>query len=239
MNHNIVNSLVHLAYPIDKLQSLKGNPQVSDIEAIMAVLTEFGQHNVITVNGTEEEGGYVVAGNHRLQAAKKLGWTHVAVAFVDEDAARSLARAVSDNRISELGHTDPYLLSQIMPTIMDDYYEVLDVLQWDDFEIAALQESTAVEPPEVKGYVAPEIRNDTEVRQSTIEGRSEKDLITTGAGNTDEKRNAVVQYTLVFDSPEQQARWHSFVRWLRSDPATEGETTAEKLMYFLESVADF
>jgi hypothetical protein len=50
---------------------------------------------------------------------------------------------------------------------------------------------------------------------------------------------AVVQYSLVFDSPEQQRRWYDFLRWMRSDAGVAGETTAEKLIDFLEQHADF
>lgn len=45
---------------------------------------------------------------------------------------------------------------------------------------------------------------------------------------------AVVQYTLVFDSPQQQSRWYDFIRWLRSDPGIDGSTTAERLMNFID-----
>jgi hypothetical protein len=46
-------------------------------------------------------------------------------------------------------------------------------------------------------------------------------------------QQAVVQFTLVFDSPAQQSRWYEFIRWLRSDPAIVGNTTAERLMDFI------
>jgi hypothetical protein len=45
---------------------------------------------------------------------------------------------------------------------------------------------------------------------------------------------AVVQYTIVFDSPDQQSKWYSFIKWLRSDPGVDGSTTAEKLIDFIE-----
>jgi hypothetical protein len=46
---------------------------------------------------------------------------------------------------------------------------------------------------------------------------------------------AVVQYTLVFDNPDQQKRWYDFVRWLRNDPGYDGDTTAEKIMSFIDA----
>lgn len=45
---------------------------------------------------------------------------------------------------------------------------------------------------------------------------------------------AVVQYTIVFDNPDQQRRWYEFVRYLRNDPGISGTTTAEKLIDFID-----
>ena len=44
---------------------------------------------------------------------------------------------------------------------------------------------------------------------------------------------AIVQYTIVFEDTQQQAKWYDFIRWLKSDPAIEGSTLAEKLLDFI------
>ena len=44
---------------------------------------------------------------------------------------------------------------------------------------------------------------------------------------------AVVQCTIVFDDTTQQARWYEFLKWIKSDPAVVGVTTAEKLIDFI------
>ena len=49
----------------------------------------------------------------------------------------------------------------------------------------------------------------------------------------------IVQYTLVFDSPDQQRKWYDFIRWLKSDPGTDGETTAERVLNFVEAHANY
>jgi hypothetical protein len=46
---------------------------------------------------------------------------------------------------------------------------------------------------------------------------------------------AVVQYTIVFDGTDQQTKWYDFIRWLKSDPGTDGATTAERLINFIEA----
>jgi hypothetical protein len=45
---------------------------------------------------------------------------------------------------------------------------------------------------------------------------------------------AVVQYTIVFDTPQQQARWYEFIKWLKNDPGVAGVTTAERLIDFID-----
>lgn len=240
MKHNIIPDLENLAYPIDKLKTLDNNPRVSDIDALMATLEEFGQHNVITVNGDKENGGYIVAGNHRFMAAKRLGWTHVAVTFVHEDEIRSIARALVDNRISELGHTDDQVLATQLPKVIDDYFEVLEVLDWDDFTVAAMEETRMNASPvfdrEITAPTPVERQRDN---TPEIEGRTDEEIIKTGAGNTDPKRDIVVQYTIVFNDTKQQERWYAFLKWLKADPGTDGDTISERLINFLESVADF
>jgi hypothetical protein len=46
---------------------------------------------------------------------------------------------------------------------------------------------------------------------------------------------AVVQYTIVFDDPDQQRRWYDFIRWIRNEPAYDGSTTSEKLISFIDA----
>jgi hypothetical protein len=83
--------------------------------------------------------------------------------------------------------------------------------------------------------------NDVEARRveapEGIDHASTAALGATSVGSGGAK--AVVQYNLVFDEPDQQRRWYDFMRWLRSDPGTDGDTTAERLMNFLESHVDF
>ena len=45
---------------------------------------------------------------------------------------------------------------------------------------------------------------------------------------------AVVQYTIVFDTHQQQARWYEFIKWLKADPAVAGVTTAERIIDFID-----
>jgi len=240
---------------IDKLVPLPGNPRKGNVEAIMASYKEFGQVKPIVVRPNGDGTSTVIAGNHQLEAAKRLGWDKIAAVQYEVDEKQAVAFALADNRTSEVGHSDPELLNEILTTVTDDYENLLDGLGWDVFELAALDEQawrlgTIDDTP---GYVAPqlvepapppvtrEIDEDGEERivpTGEVDAKSVAATGSTSIGQSGSKQ-AVVQYTLVFDDADQQRRWYEFVRWLRHDVAYKGTTTAQRLLEFVESHADF
>ncbi len=268
MSHKIHSSIEHLAVPLESLQTLVGNPRIGNIDAICASYDEFGQVKPIVVRPNDDGTMTVIAGNHQFQAAKRLGWSHIAVVPMDVDDARAMAFAIADNRTNELGHTDDALLVEALGSIIDDYGDLLEDLEWDEFELAMLDLSTETQSHATPGvYEQPILQiiddeqttvppslpsqsnsspvvtrdSDGEVRLEAPKDSDTKSLVTQGAtsGGVSGSSKAVVQYSLVFDSPEQQRRWYDFLRWLRSDIGVSGETTPEKLIDFLEQHADF
>lgn len=260
----IHESIKHLAVDINTLFPLEGNPRVGNVDAIAASYDEFGQIKPIVVRPNADGTATVIAGNHQLEAAKKLGWTEIAVVQMDADDKRALAFALADNRTNELGHSEPQLLDEILSQISSDYQEFLSDLGWDEFELAALSEQAdrldAIENSE-SGYIAPvinvnwndgesdglssnitaEIGNDGNARMIADKSVDTQKAVTAGstaigaAGTS----KAVVQYTLVFDDAEQQRHWYDFVRFLKSSPVYGGDTTAQRLMEFIDAHADF
>lgn len=250
---NISKDLLSLALPIENLIPLQNNPRKGNVDAIMASYKEFGQMKPIVVR-PDKDGTYVViAGNHQLQAAKNLGWTEIAAVQMNSNEEKAIAFALADNRTMELGHTDPSLLNDIVIDMWDEYPELFEGLGWDEFELAAIQESqfeTENISPSGNGYIAPVLvaehfqptnvsieqsedgerkivaNNDFDHNKVAISGST---MVSPGSAP-----QAVVQYTLVFDNPDQQRRWYEFIRWLRNDPAIEGSTTAEKLIDFID-----
>lgn len=269
MTHKIHSSIEHLAAPLENLRTLVGNPRVGNIDAICASYDEFGQVKPIVVRPNDDGTMTVIAGNHQFQAAQRLGWSHIAVVPMDVDDARAMAFAIADNRTNELGHTDDSLLADALGQIIDDYGDLLEDLEWDEFELAMLDLSTETQVTSTPGlYEQPIIQmldepeqpvappalpsqsnsapvttrdSEGEVRLEAPKDSDTKSLVTQGAtsGGMSGSSKAVVQYSLVFDSPEQQRRWYDFLRWMRSDAGVDGETTAEKLIDFLEQHADF
>ena len=81
----IAEPLRKLAIPISDLNLDPGNIRKHDKKNVAAVtnsLKNFGQRMPIVV---QREGMVIRAGNCRTEAAKTLGWTHIAAVIVDDD----------------------------------------------------------------------------------------------------------------------------------------------------------
>jgi hypothetical protein len=94
---------------------MTGNPRRGDVDAVMRSLDAFGQRKPIVAR---ESTGEVIAGNHTFMAAVKLGWSEIAVVWVDDDDATAKAFALADNRTAELGGYDDGLLADMIAEVM-------------------------------------------------------------------------------------------------------------------------
>ena len=251
----ISKDLMPLALNVDDLIPLEKNPRKGNIEAIMSSYEEFGQMKPIVVRPNSDGTFTVIAGNHQLQAAKKLGWTKIAAVQMNANDDRAIAFALADNRTMELGHTDPAILNEMVIDLYEDFPELFDGLGWDEFEIAAIEETqiaSEIISPIADAYFTPVMQNPVQPSAPVninVE-ESEDGVRRIVAGNDiDHNRvavsgstivspgsspQAVVQYTIVFDNPDQQRKWYDFVGYLRNDPGISGVTTAEKLMDFID-----
>jgi ParB-like chromosome segregation protein Spo0J len=259
--NNIHQSLKSMAVDIDSLSPLEGNPRVGNVDAIMASYSEFGQVKPIVARKNEDGTSTVIAGNHQLEAAKALGWDEIAVVFLDADDKRAIAFALADNRTMELGYTEPELLTDMLLDISEFYPELLEDLGWDEFELAAIESESIIDEHRAAsgiedGFDAEleQSRKNYEAAASSIKTMIEQDkdgenrivapsnldhndIATRGStiAVPGAAPQAAVQYTLVFDNSDQQAVWYKFIKWLRSDPEFVGNTTAEKLISFIDS----
>ena len=252
-------SIKKLAKPIESLVPLENNPRRGDVDSIAASYGEFGQVKPIVVKQNDDGTFTVIAGNHQVLAAKQLGWTEIAAVVLDGDDAKAVAFALADNRTMELGHSEQSQVMDLISQISTDYSELLDGLKWDEFEMAAMEEwsdrNVSIENDILDGgYIAPVMTNTLDMDrvnvslgddgQTKIEARevidsSDAAIRGSTAVGASTSGQAVVQYTLVFDDPGQQKDWYSFIRYLKSSPVYEGDTTAERLLNFIQSHADF
>jgi len=136
----IAEGLRSLAVPIDGLHEDPANARVGhDVARIAASLKAYGQRKPIVANRLQD--GKIEAGNGTFRAARQLGWSHVAVVFVDDDPATAAAFGIADNRVAEFSRWDEDVLRDIASTTGDLFT---------GFEPAELDElvgvSTATEP---------------------------------------------------------------------------------------------
>lgn len=114
----IAESLRPLAVPIEDLHEDPANARVKhDVPGIKASLQAYGQRKPIVVNRLQNN--KIEAGNGTYRAAKELGWSHIAVVFVEDDPATAAGFGIADNRLGDLSEWDIDVLREIMQTTGD------------------------------------------------------------------------------------------------------------------------
>ena len=108
-----------------------------NMQAVMASLRVYGQHQPIVV---QKQGMIVRVGNARLEAARLLGWDTIAAVVVDETDIQAVARAIADNRTSELAEWDDEMLADQLQAIEVEGIE-LEMVGYDTNTLAQLLES--------------------------------------------------------------------------------------------------
>ncbi len=122
--HNIVESLVSLAVPIGDLHPDMSNARahsVRNVEVIRSSLERWGQRKPIVAN---KRTGLIEAGHGVWMAAKELGWTHVAVVWVEDEIGDAKAFGLADNKSALLSDWD-----------FDKLEELIRELQAQDFDM--------------------------------------------------------------------------------------------------------
>ena len=259
MIDKIDESIRNLAVDIDLLKPLEGNARRGNVDAIKASYNKFGQLKPIVAVRDTDGSLVVIAGNHQMQAAKQLGWDQIAVAIVELDEEDALAFSLADNRISDLGTTDNALLLDMISSSISYDEDFFELLGWDDFSVASIENSvisSAISGPSDPnaGWIAPEIvirdvdaatpiiassdsrpPNQSASVSPSPQNVSNETIVTQGSTSTSSSgvRNAVIQFTLVFEDSSQQSKWYSFLKWLKESPAYDGETTAQRLLDFI------
>lgn len=114
---HITEALRPFAVTIESLTPDPANVRLHNprnIEAIKSSLRAFGQRKPIVVR---TDGRIVEAGNGQLEAARQLGWTHIAAVFSDDDLVTAASYAIADNRTAELATWDDEPLARLLKSI--------------------------------------------------------------------------------------------------------------------------
>ena len=97
--------------PVEHLIVHPDNPNHGDLRAVMDSIRAHGFWGTIIANKRTR---YVLAGNHRFQAAVQLGLTQVPVSWVDVNDETERRILVADNRLSRRGKDDDEKLAAIL-----------------------------------------------------------------------------------------------------------------------------
>lgn len=101
---------------LDAIQVHPQNPRVGNIDVIAESLMAHSQYMPLVVQAST---GNVLAGNHRLLAAHKLGWTHIEVVRVDVDDEEATRILLVDNKSSDDASYDDDLLAGLLDGLPD------------------------------------------------------------------------------------------------------------------------
>lgn len=112
----IAPPIEHLAVSIDVPEPYERNPRRGNVDQVAESLRVNGQYRPIVVNRRDNR---ILAGNHTWRAARQLGWTHIAVTWVDVDDAAARRIVLVDNRASDLADYDDRLLAELLADVED------------------------------------------------------------------------------------------------------------------------
>lgn len=87
------------------------NPRMGDVGAIVESIRANGFYAPLVVQRSTR---HVLAGNHRLLAARQVGLTEVPVVWVDVDDDRALRILLADNRTADLATYDDVNLAALL-----------------------------------------------------------------------------------------------------------------------------
>lgn len=204
-----------MAFPIDKLELLPGNPRKGDVDSVVKSYEKFGQRKPIVARmRPDSDIAEVLAGNTQLKAARRLEWDSIAVVLVDDDDATAAGFALADNRTHDLGeYLDEELAAMI--AMVEDDDELLDASGYDLMDLEDIMARIAGE-------------------EESLEFEDEDDTISDEPQEPKRAPQPIIQYAIIFDNEGQQQRWFAFVRWLKAN--FDADTLAGRLDEFLDTL---
>lgn len=109
----IINQEYELV-PVDALTPHPQNPRKGDTVVIAESIVHNGFYGAVVA---QKSSGFIIAGNHRLQAAIDTGATEVPVIWVDADDEQALRILLADNRTNDLAGYDDNVLAQVLKSL--------------------------------------------------------------------------------------------------------------------------
>lgn len=137
------------------LRAWPGNARVSNVDALVESLRVNGLYRPILYQLAT---GYVLSGNHTLQAARTLGWSQVAAVALDVDDDQAARIVLADNRTADLGTTDQLLVLQLLQEVglagtgyddkaLAELTKLVSAPEWHTFDETAADDLPMLECP--------------------------------------------------------------------------------------------
>lgn len=112
----IAPELAPMVMAIEDLKPAENNPRRGDVAVIIESLRANGQFKPIIANRRDNT---ILAGNHTWAAARELGWSEIAVAWVDVDEVQATRIMLVDNRASDMASYDDFALLDLLRDVGD------------------------------------------------------------------------------------------------------------------------
>jgi ParB-like chromosome segregation protein Spo0J len=126
--------------PLDELETHPQNPRRGNVDVIAESIDANGFYGAVIV---QKATGYVLAGNHRLQAARAAGAEKVPAIVLDVDDETATRILLADNRTNDAAGYDDAALAELLGGL-----ETLHGTGFTDDDLAALADGTpAVDLP--------------------------------------------------------------------------------------------
>lgn len=170
---------------LDRLRPHPRNPRRGNLEAIQHSITANGFYGAVVA---QRSTGYVLAGNHRLLAARGIGLEQIPVMWVDVDDDRAVRILLADNRTNDLASYDEAGLAELLQGLPD-----LDGTGYDSRAVDELLQELGIATFE--GHTdpddAPELPDEPITRPGDLWILGEHRLLCGDAGSVDDVRRAV------------------------------------------------
>ena len=174
----------------DRVQAHPRNPNVGNLDVLVESMRTNGFYGALIVQRATK---HILAGNHRWQAAKRLGMTKVPVIYVDVDDAQAVRILLADNRTSELAHRDPAALLALLDEVhasadglvgvgfgvddLDDLRSLTTTPSIADVQAQVGEYDLTDAWPTITLRVSPEIKQTFDVRWAALAGTDSEKLL--------------------------------------------------------------